>query len=943
MADPKDKKGFSEPNDPKDSFAPSPTGSNKNSLRGSVPAVMTNRPETTAPSMAEDRPALESRRQSSAIASNELSPQSDSERPPLTGNQDRPALEGGLLGQEQNETSVANSNTAKNAATELAVLSEKATPPERETGTPRSSKSSKGTQGFTKSATGSLKSREDSTRGIKGSSYEPDSRTGSKRTRLSSKSEKGTTPSSGKEDPAVAEQDKATMPETVDEAFYAQMPEAFDVALFSLPEPEPLPTSLPPAKPDRNMLPVIGVAVFVGVVGLLVVMMMMRGSTKQTSGAVTTATCQSEHCEHVAKLLLDSVSPDVDPCDNFYQHVCGGWKYGGSQDDVLFQKLVDDVTDLIRMIVVPPAGQLSFQKAALAYQACEDIVTKNNTNLTTLIRVLEEAGLYSPPGWTGPVDALNATFFLHFTWRIAAPIKFTFVRPATRGITLRMAPSDSLKAYAHRRQEPGFYDGLKNDYEVFQTTFEPNMLPSLTYDVWKKIDQSVAADLMETFKKLNSTIDFAGWNETTIQDAIQGVSQQQWTSILNTYLKRGDKLRFYVDSLFLFKKFMELPNQIGATEAQAYFRWYIAEMLTRRMYAPWIMREFPTYEDALKYHSRFCFVIVQQTAGYALFASYVSKTFTADVKNDIRQLVRMIRGAYDHVFAQGIVTRSSVDMLASYTNGTGRLFELLSLSGEKYLEESYATYDDMTSDPLENWKRLMVGRSKSLWTRVSMGTAGAFPSDLLFYEIDGVSNEIIIRPDVAVLPGYDRDAPRLLKLASLGSLMASAMSKVLYGTQTSTARWHASAECIFSHQKPTNATESGGKIVILQRVIALAVTVLAAVTGPKSDEPLTLPGVPDLSDIQLLFAVWCYQQCGEREGERLCNEPLKEVGLFADTFKCETNTTMRRDYTCTEAWFKPLPQASTTPEVAAEPGAKTQNETEHGTHPGDTTPQEVTM
>ncbi|XP_075534812.1 neprilysin-1-like [Dermacentor variabilis] len=765
-------------------------------------------------------------------------------------------------------------------------------------------------------------------KGTKGSNYEPDSRMGSKRTGQSSKSEKGTTRSSGKESLTVAEENKVAILEAIEEA------------LFSAAEPEPRPTSLPPAPPDRTNLVAIAVVVFVVVVGLLVVMMLLPGSKKRT-GKVTTATCQSEHCEHIGKLLLDSVSPDVDPCDNFYQHVCGGWKYAGSQGDVLFQKLIDEITDLIRTMNVPPAGQLSFQKAALAYQACEDIVTKNNTNLTTLVRILKEAGLYSPPGWTGPVDALNATFFLHFRWRIAAPIKFTYVRPAPRGITLRMAPSDYLKSYARRRQEPGFYNGLKNDYEVFQTTFEPNMLPNLTYHAWQTIDQNVMAGLAEILKKLNSVNEFAGWNETTIQDAIHGVSRQQWTSILNTYLKRSDALRFYVDSVFLFKKFMELPNQIGATEAQAYFRWYIAEMLTRRVYAPWIFREFPTYQDALKYHSHFCFVIVQQTAGYALFASYVSKTFTADVKNDIRQLAKIIRGAYDHVFARSLGMHTNVDMLPSYTKGTGRLFDLLSLSGENYLEESYALYDDMTWDPLENWKRLMVGRSKSLWTRVSMGMARALPSDLLYYEIDGVSNDIILRPDVAVLPGYDSDAPLLLKLASLGSLMASAMAKVLYGTLETTARWHASADCIFSMQQRTNATESGGKIVILERVIALAVTLLAAVTGPKIDQPLTVPGVPNLSDMQLLFTVWCYQQCGEREGERLCNEPLKEVGLFAHAFQCEANTTMKREHACTVAWFKPLTQDSTTPKAAAEPDANVQ--TEHSKESGVATQQGDTM
>ncbi|KAH7963264.1 hypothetical protein HPB52_020403 [Rhipicephalus sanguineus] len=640
---------------------------------------------------------------------------------------------------------------------------------------------------------------------------------------------------------------------------------------------EPAPTPPPPAKPDRSNLVITGVAVvFVAIVFLLILIMLTRGGLERKS-SVTTATCTSEHCVRVAKLLLESIAPDVNPCENFYLHICGGWKYAGSLGEVLFQKLVDDVTFLIRTVNVPATGQSPSEKAALAYKACEDIVAKNNTNLTTLLQILEEAGLYSPPGWTGSVDALNATFYLHFTWRIAAPMKFTYVRQTDQGITLRMAPSESLKAYARRRKKPGYYDDLRKDYEMFQTTFEQNKLPNLTYDDWKKIDETVIADSEDALQEANSIINFAGWNESTIQNAIRGVSRQQWASILDTYLNRSDALRFYVDSLFLFKKFMEMPHDVGNAVAQAYYRWYMAEVLTRRVYAPWIVKDFPSFDDALKYHRGYCFAIVEQSASFALLAPYVQHAFHKAVKDDIKRLLQMVRGAYNDVFAEGVEMRSGVDMLPTYTNGTGHLFDRLTLSDEKYLKESYADYEDMTSDPLQNWRRLMIGRSRTLWTRVSMGVAGVLPAEMLYYEIDGVSNDIILRPDVAVVPAYDSGAPLLLKLASLGSLMASAMAKVLYGTQETTARWHATAHCIFRKQEPGNAT--GGKIVVLQRVIALAVTVLAAMKATKDDEPLTLPGIPDISGMQLLFALWCYQQCGEKEGERLCNEPLKEIAV----------------------------------------------------------------
>ncbi|KAL3250032.1 hypothetical protein MRX96_055644 [Rhipicephalus microplus] len=779
-------------------------------------------------------------------------------------------------------------------------------------GSAKDSKSAQSSVKYSKSAPGSTKDNRGAPPGstksskstpvtTKGSTSTPSSAKGNLGAGRSPKSETGT--------PRWSNKDAVPMLEAIDQA-------SFRMAEELLQNP-------PPPKPNRSELFIIGVAVFVVVIGLLVIMMFLRGSAAPTGG-VTSEICHTPPCMQVARLLLDSMSPDVNPCDNFYQHVCGGWKFAGSQGDVLFEKLVGDVAELSRAIDVPQSGQSPVQKAARAYKACEDIVANNNTNLTTLVQVLKEAGFYSPPGWTGPVDALNATFYLHFRWRIAAPMKFTYVRPARRGITLRMAPSESLKEYGLRRQKHGFYDDLKKDYDMFRTTYEAHMLPNLAYEKWKTMDVNVVAALVESLDSLNSSDEFAGWNESNIQGAIRGVSQKQWMSILNAYFNRSDSLRFYVDSVSIFRKFMQLPHEFSTADAQAYYRWYVAEILTRRLYAPWIIREFPTYADALKSQYRFCFAILEQTASYAFLAPYVAKMFTTDVKNDMRALLQLVRRSYDDLFAEGDQLRSNVKMLRAYANDSGHVFDLLSLSQERALKENYATYEDMTPDPLLNWKRLMTGRSTSLWSHVSMGTAGALPSDLLYYRIDGVSNDIILRPDVAVLPAYDSGEPVVLKIASLGSLMASAMAKVLCVTLENTARWRAAADCMFNLRDHSNDTESAdAKMVILQRVIALAVTVSAAMKVTKYDKPLTVPGLPDLTGLKLLYAVWCYQQCGEPAGSRLCNEPLKEIGVFADAFQCDANIAMRRARTCTVNWFNPKLRGTTVPDDTTRPSGNT--------------------
>ncbi|KAH7983537.1 hypothetical protein HPB52_012454 [Rhipicephalus sanguineus] len=593
-----------------------------------------------------------------------------------------------------------------------------------------------------------------------------------------------------------------------------------------------------PAKGGGSPVPIIALVVFVVVfIVILIFMVLMRSSTSPApgdngAGSDTLATCESEPCAHLASLLFESVKADSEPCKDFYEYVCGNWKYTGSQSDVLFQKLVDEVTDLTRNVSVPPTGQSAAQKAALAYQACEDIVAKNNTSLTTVMRILEEAGLYSPPAWAAPFDALNTTFYLGVQWSIAAPVKLTYAQSTYRGITLRMAPSESLKAYVHRRREPNFYDKLRNDYYALNAA---NKDPKIDYDTWTQIDRDVVEETQQKLKTVASGSDFAGWNESTIQDAVDDVSQEQWMSLLRVYFGHyNGSLRFYVDSLHIFRKFMTLPKTLGAEKAQAYFKWYMVEILATKVYAPWVTREFLTYQEALDYHS-------------------------------------------------------------------GRIFELLQLSDADSLEANYARYEDMTTDPLENWRRLVRGRSSSFWSSVSMGTADTLPSDLLYYEVESISHDFSLRPDVAVLPAYDRTTPLLLKLASLGALMASAMAKVLYSVQMSKKDWSAAATCILQQ----NGTDSSdlGQFVYLERVIAMAVIESAARAQWEEIKSVALPGLTYLSGMKLLYAIWCYQQCGEKDGKRLCNEPLRELSFFGDTFKCEPDAAMRKPIACTSEWF----------------------------------------
>ncbi|XP_077552302.1 uncharacterized protein LOC144166639 [Haemaphysalis longicornis] len=657
----------------------------------------------------------------------------------------------------------------------------------------------------------------------------------------------------------------------------------------------------PPAEKRLNQI-LLGVIVvlLVAVVtfsALLVQKVSKSTGSAQKASALPRVMCNSEACQRVVRQLRRGLFPTSPPCKDFYQYVCGAWDGPAYEGDELFQKLVDDVGEASQAQTIPHTGQSATQKAAMAYQSCVDIVSKNSTSMATVRRILEEAGFFAWPPWHTPAAILNASFFLAVTWRIASPFKIEYMRLTKLGLVLRLGPSLSVLAYVRRRHQPNWETRSKDDFKEMEGTFQPDREPKITYDQWKTTDDEVTNDWTEKLATMRSGEELQGWNESTIHEAVWGMSREDWFFLLSTYFNRVATLTFYVDSPELFSSFARLPTLVRPEMAQAYYRWYMVEILASIVYAPWIIRRHSDYESALKHQRRFCFGIVEKSVGYAFLAPYIQKTFSTKVIDDIANLLRQVRGAYGDLFDRSEYFRTITKSLPSYISDAGHVLDLFQASDDTALEKKYCHYGDMTSDPLENWRKLRIGLTNSFLGDVTMDSAGTAIEGLRYYISDNLNFDFTLRPDVAVIPFFDPSLPVELKLAGLGSIMASAITDSFYATQhmwtpPSLEAWNQRIACMQERGLPE---WSVNEIDLLKRTVALETVVKAL--GNSSDG---LKDLPELSGTRLLFVAWCHLQCGDSLGRQLCNEPILELNSFGDAFKCDVRARMRANWRCTD-------------------------------------------
>lgn len=641
--------------------------------------------------------------------------------------------------------------------------------------------------------------------------------------------------------------------------------------------------------------------------------------------------CKSAACAQFATTLKTSLSRAVRPCDDFYGHVCGSWdaQRTDTVKRALLQRVVRAVNELNRKVAVTaPSSQTAVQKAAMAFQACEDLVAKNRSSMEAVRHMLMEAGLFAPPVWTGPHDMVNASCSLETRWHMAPLITFKLERNAS---LLALAPSMWAKKHFARRSRrlP-----LEADFDALHQFFASSYLGShAAFNSQPSIDDMTSAQLrgldnrvtLELGSELLQPEETEGrqlYDHATVGSFVPGIDGQVWRLLLHACLDHAGPLVYTVYHAAFVRKVLSLPAKIGATAAQQYLRWYVIETLAANYHGPWMVEVAGSQERALLNQQLKCHRMLLKYAGRAFVAPYVRNFFTEAVERDLRTLHRNLTYAYEYIlqvlrplvpaFSFGAYDeRHGHDSQKNRTINVDRgPFEIVAKSSDAYLDDAYQNFSDMSADSFENWLRLKAGFSHSDRDKVTFPQVYSKRLGPIFYELvdngdDGGAKDFRLLPDVIAVPFYHSEAPLVFKLGGLASLMSSALlalvvdkgfidrGNVSWAGQAYTQS-HPVSECarrvVQALEQESEATTRLLEVAALRHVLKTQERGEAAAAF--------LADMPQLSGPQLQYAVWCYLQCGEARGRHRCNAPLRDHPSFAEVFTCPAAAPMRKAATC---------------------------------------------
>ncbi|XP_064472010.1 uncharacterized protein LOC135386173 [Ornithodoros turicata] len=559
--------------------------------------------------------------------------------------------------------------------------------------------------------------------------------------------------------------------------------------------------------------------------------------------------CFTRGCSMMSNLLQSMLSEHVEPCDDFYEYVCGRYDVAGRG---MLRALQADVNRKARewaeAMVIPKTGQTPEQKAVAILRACKATRTNNVNDPTDLLSFIAHQRMSlsgadaSDP--LGRLFELSLHYGLHVLFEIAIPAAGVLTPSGQRELHLNYNGQYESWIRRSSKVDVNYYDKRLTVFGV-DTSLQPYITGSET--IVRQVMQTVATSLARKTRVPITRL------APTWLDAINKYASPHYTK--NDYVRTSNKVIDLVEGVF---------KGVSNQRINLLALWEII-----RQFGPYVNNELRDDKDSI-YYAR-CDQMLSQVASMSFFYSH--SLVTPSALRSVGTLASVIQNG----LLAWISTSTLVDQQASLENVAKVNFVLgfpEGLQTKQDLETFWSVVPNVGERFLGAWLR-----QRKSWTIWKLNHPGTF----LFFttarglpvnrksRVVGVSatllHNILFREDLLAAVNY----------AGLGHLIATAL-----------------VEGFVSFKGTTTCQ---------QRDWLLGLHVAhKAYLQHSAEQAVRLP-VLRLSSRKLFFVSACLKTCAPRgldgtEKNAVCHDIVKNMQSFAETFECAADSNMNPSKKC---------------------------------------------
>ncbi|CAF0909442.1 unnamed protein product [Rotaria sordida] len=548
----------------------------------------------------------------------------------------------------------------------------------------------------------------------------------------------------------------------------------------------------------------IGILLGMFIISTIVLTVLLARAKTTKSADVNNDLCLNPYCIKAANYLVDSLDQSVEPCEDFYQFVCGTWiKNNRIPDDaglqntlrILDTKLNENIVDLLSATSMNEIDKLqSIINARILYSSCIDETEIDIGGIDPVLSLMNTkfGGWPILQGSSWNSSMFNLTNLLlklrQYSYNIIFQIHSDIDEKNSSATNIKIGQG-SLGL--PQRQ----YYTNETNINIAYRQFMLNLAKALTNDT-SMIDQDVKEiyEFEKNISKYYWTYDEQhSRHDETIRTTISNLSRTLNTSFNftayvhhaylfgNVTLKDMDPVA--ISELDFLIQTSSIINKTSPRILQNYFIWRF--MMDQAEYMPRYIRKIKEQFNKIFYGTHVeqarrikCGAYVNDNMGFVVSKLYIKKYFDQNARNESLKMIENILNSFINIINQSLWMDNISKVKAIEKAKTiGKQIgypDYLGSNNNTKLENDYAAYVFNSSyihnifkilqiKAIENFRFLRKPVERKVWGNLPPTVINAF------YEPS--QNQITFPAGIFQMPFFDKDAPKYLNYGGIGMII----------------------------------------------------------------------------------------------------------------------------------------------------------------------------